>query len=81
MIEGGAELRGRIAGAAGGAAGVAGRMSGVLKCRRCYDDTAVAGVIGCEEIVRMCPGTELSAREIDDDEGDAGVEEAEVNWP
>ena len=56
-------------------------MSGVLKCRRCYDDTAVAGVIGCEEIVRMCPGTELSAREIDDDEGDAGVEEAEVNWP
>jgi hypothetical protein len=65
--------------AAGVVAGVAGagRKSGTRRFRRCLADTAEVGEIGNGEIVRKRPVTELNARETDDDEGDAGVEEAE----
>jgi hypothetical protein len=80
-------LGGRIVGVAADAAAAAaaagvGRKSGTRRCQRCYDDTAVVGVIGYGEIVRKHQETELTAREIgDDEEGDAGVGEVEVNWP
>jgi hypothetical protein len=82
-IVGDAGVAGVAAGVAGVAAGVAGagRRSGKRICQRCWDDTAVVGVIGYGEIVRKHQETELNAREIDDDEGGAGVEEVEVNWP
>jgi hypothetical protein len=53
---------------------VAGKKSGAQRCRRCCGDIAAAGEIGCEKIVRMRPGSELSVRETGGDEDEGGEE-------
>ena len=65
----------RTAEVAEAAAAVAGKKSGVQRCQRCCGDIVAAGEIGCERIVRMRPGSELSVRETGagGDEGGAGV--------
>ena len=62
-------------------AAVGKRTVGGQRCQRCCGDIAADVVGDYGEIVRMHRETGLSAREIDGDGGDAGVEEAVVSWP